>query len=113
MGASEEFHNNSICVGNVDNSNPPMDKIVVGSFEGIIRIFSPQPRQFRTEDTVIEKDLQAPILQVNCANKLVSAKITQKHLEGADPDNTIAICVLHSRKLTISLIVHHNAFSSY
>ena len=44
MGASEEFHNNSICVGNVDNSNPPMDKIVVGSFEGIIRIFSPQPR---------------------------------------------------------------------
>ena len=44
VGASEEFHNNSICVGNVDNSNPPMDKIVVGSFEGIIRIFSPQPR---------------------------------------------------------------------
>ena len=62
---------------------------------------------------MIEKDLQAPILQVDCANKLVSAKITQKYLEGADPDNTIAICVLHSRKLTISLIVHHNAFSSY
>ena len=76
VGANEEFHNNSICVGNVDNANPPMDKIVVGSFEGILRIFSPQQRQFKTEDVLIEKDLQAPVLQVSCARALVSAKIT-------------------------------------
>lgn len=62
VGASEEFHSNSICVGNVDNSNPPMDKIVVGSFEGILRIFSPQARPYRTEDVIIEKDIGAPIL---------------------------------------------------
>ena len=62
VGSNEEFHNNSVCVGNVDNSCPPIDKIVVGSFEGILRIFSPQPRPFRTEDVVIEKDLGSPIL---------------------------------------------------
>ena len=43
----------------------------------------------------------------------MSANITQRHLDGADPETTIAICVLHSRKLTISLIVHHDAFSQY
>ena len=100
-------------MGNVDNSNPPMDKIVVGSFQGILRIYSPQPRQYRTEDVVIEKDLKAPILQVDCATKLVSQKITQKHLDGADAEQTVAIAVLHSRKLSISLIVHHNAFSTF
>ena len=61
-GENEEFHDKSICIGNVDNSNPPQDKIVVGSFEGILRIYSPQARQFRIEDVVIEKNLAAPIL---------------------------------------------------
>ena len=75
-GSGEEFHTNSICVGNVDNSNPPVDKIVVGSFEGFIRIYSPRPRPFKIEDVVIEKDLQAPILQVDCGLNLVSQKIT-------------------------------------
>ena len=114
MGASEEFHNKSICVANVDNSNPPLDKIIVGSFEGILRIFSPRPRPFRIEDVIIEKDLLAPILQVDCAPKLVSANLVQKHLDAAiDPEKTIAIAVLHSRKLTISLIVNQNAFAQY
>ena len=44
---------------------------------------------------------------------LVSQKITQRYLEGADPVKTVAIAVLHSRKLSISLIVHQGAFSSY
>lgn len=113
MGANEEFHKDSICVGNVDNSNPPQDKIVVGSFEGILRIYSPQPRPFKTEDVILEKDLQMPILQIDCATKLVSSKITQKYLDGADPDKTTAIAVLHSRKLTIALIVQHESFSQF
>ena len=114
MGASEEFHNKSICVANVDNSNPPQDKIVVGSFEGILRIFSPQARPFKIEDVVIEKDLQAQILQVDCAPKLVSANLINKYIDGGlDPEKTNAVAVLHSRKLTISLIVNQNAFAQY
>lgn len=90
-----------------------MDKIVVGSFEGILRILSPQARPFRTEDVLIEKDLGAPILQVDCLPNLVSARVTNKYLEGADPTKTVAIAVLHSRKLTIGVIVHHEAFLQY
>lgn len=41
VGSSEEFHNSSICIGNVDNAPNNKDKIVVGSFEGKLRIFSP------------------------------------------------------------------------
>ena len=112
MGASEEFHNKSICVANVDNSNPPQDKIIVGSFEGILRIFSPRPRPFRIEDVIIEKDLQAPILQVDCAPKLVSANLVQKHLDtGIDPEKIIAIDVLYSQKLTTFLINNQYAFA--
>ena len=90
-----------------------MDKIVVGSFEGILRIFSPQARAFRTEDVLIEKDLGAPILQVDCMSNLVSSNITKKYMEGADPAKTIAVAVLHSRKLSIGVIVHHEAFLQY
>ena len=62
VGNNEEFHNNSICVGNVDNSEPHCDKIVVGSFEGKLRIYTPIPREFKIEDMLIEKDLGMPIL---------------------------------------------------
>jgi Bardet-Biedl syndrome 9 protein len=41
VGANEEFHNNSIDVGNVDNADPPANKIIVGSFSGLLRIFTP------------------------------------------------------------------------
>lgn len=62
VGNSEEFHNSSVCVGNVDNMEPTLQKICTGSFEGILRIYTPQPRAFRIEDVLIEKNCQLPIL---------------------------------------------------
>ena len=41
VGNKEEFDTRSICIGNVDNSNPAINKIVVGSFEGFLRIYKP------------------------------------------------------------------------
>ena len=41
VGQNEEFHNASICIGNADNSQPASDKIITGSFEGKLRIFTP------------------------------------------------------------------------
>lgn len=32
VGNSEEFHQNSICIGNIDNSNPSETKIAVGKW---------------------------------------------------------------------------------
>jgi len=41
VGQSEEFHCASVCIGNVDNSQPETDKICTGSFEGKLRIYTP------------------------------------------------------------------------
>lgn len=50
---------------------------------------------------------------MSCGPKLVSAKLAEKHLEAkVDPEQTIAIAVLHSRKFTISLMIKQEAFSS-
>lgn len=54
------------------------DKIVIGSYHGILRIFNPKPTKveggwsgFRPEDVLLESSLQAPILQIE-AGKFVS-----------------------------------------
>jgi Bardet-Biedl syndrome 9 protein len=41
IGNGEEFDTASITVANVDNSIPSSQKIIVGSFSGVIRIFNP------------------------------------------------------------------------
>jgi hypothetical protein len=46
----------------VNNSQPPLKKICTGSFEGILRVYTPQPRPFRIEDVLIEKNCNLPIL---------------------------------------------------
>ena len=89
-----------------------MDKIIVGSFEGKIRVMTPQPRPFRIEDMLIEKDLGLPILQVECAKNLISPKAAQV-LGGRQSQDSVAVAVLHSRKLVIAAIVTTNDFSSY
>jgi len=54
------------------------DKIVIGSYHGILRIFNPKPTKtdsgwsgFRPEDVLLESSLQSPILQIE-AGKYVS-----------------------------------------
>ena len=51
-----------------------MNKILVGSFEGKLRIYTPTPREFKIEDMLMEKDLGLPILQVACALNLAGPK---------------------------------------
>ena len=57
VGSGEEFQNSSVCVSNVDNMQPPTNKICTGSFEGKLRVYTPQNRAFRIEDVLLEKDL--------------------------------------------------------
>lgn len=47
------------------------DKIIVGSFHGILRIYCPKPPHFKPDDLMLEVQLQQPILQVE-AGKFVS-----------------------------------------
>ncbi|KAG7232023.1 hypothetical protein INR49_009970 [Caranx melampygus] len=41
LGEGEEFDQGCLCVGDVDNSGSGHDKVVVGSYMGMLRIFSP------------------------------------------------------------------------
>jgi Bardet-Biedl syndrome 9 protein len=63
-GSGEEFGHSCLCVGNLDNVHEGSDKIVLGSLEGILRVYAPTRPQFRIEDLLVEEDLGQPILQV-------------------------------------------------
>lgn len=72
-----------------------------------MRIYTPQPRPFRIEDVLIEKDLQLPILQLQCHEGLVGTG--NKVLQPGDN----ALVILHPRKLLVAAIVTTNSFSAY
>lgn len=99
MGNGEEFHTNSVCLGNVDNAPNQQDKIIVGSFEGRLRVFTPQPRPFKSEDVLLDKDLGMPILQLKCARELVNPR---KEPDGSVDSNALAI--LHTRRFVIASV---------
>jgi len=65
VGDKEEFDSSSVWVGNIDNSNPPTDKIVIGSFQGFLRIFLPAFRSYKVDDLLLERNLQSAIYQVS------------------------------------------------
>uniref|UniRef100_A0A8C1XW76 Protein PTHB1-like n=1 Tax=Cyprinus carpio TaxID=7962 RepID=A0A8C1XW76_CYPCA len=68
LGEGEEFDQGCLCVGDVDNSGSGYDKIVVGSFMGMLRIFSPHPakpdEQTEADAQLLEVQLPDPIIQV-------------------------------------------------
>ena len=92
VSSTEEFDHGSMCVGNVDNAYPAMDKIVVGSLAGMLRIYSPTKPVYRIEDLVIEEDLGAPILQL----------LMGKFIPSTD---SLGLAVLHPRKLSVYEVV--------
>jgi Bardet-Biedl syndrome 9 protein len=88
VASNEEFDFGCLCVGNVDNSVPSADKIVVGSLEGMIRIYSPSNPQYRIEDLILEESLEAPILQLLVGRFIPSTE-------------NCGLAVLHPRKLVV------------
>ena len=52
----------------------PSDKVIVGSFNGILRIYQPRPAKgenFKAEDVMLEMQMQYPIIQL-AAGRFVS-----------------------------------------
>lgn len=95
VGEEEEFDHGCLCVSNIDNSSNQIDKIIIGSYHGILRIFNPKPTKvdgewsaFKAEDVLLESSLQSPILQIE-AGKFVS---------GSEKLN---LAILHPRKLSV------------
>jgi hypothetical protein len=88
----EEFDLACFVVGNLDNANPPSDKIAVGSQQGMLRIYYPARQDFRIEDLIYEGNLGAPILQV------LLGRFTPAN-------ETLALAILHPRELVVYELV--------
>ncbi|XP_078395911.1 protein PTHB1 isoform X1 [Cetorhinus maximus] len=90
VGEQEEFDHGCLCVADVDNSGN--DKIIVGSYKGILRIYSPQPAKpgaaLHPEELILELELQDPILQMEVG----------KFVSGTE---LLHLAVLHPRKLSV------------
>ena len=61
VGDNEEFDQNSVCISNIDNDQENKEnKIIVGSFEGKLRIYKPNRKKNHkdhVEDLTIEKNM--------------------------------------------------------
>ncbi|XP_072033738.1 protein PTHB1-like isoform X2 [Amphiura filiformis] len=91
VGSDEVFDQGSLCVANIDNNSTPYDKVIVGSFNGILRIYQPRPAKgenFKAEDVMLEVQMQFPILQL-AAGRFVSVS------------EALHLAVLHPRKLAV------------
>ncbi|XP_061676852.1 protein PTHB1 [Syngnathoides biaculeatus] len=94
LGEGEEFDQGCVCVGDVDNSGTGHDKVVVGSYMGMLRIFSPHATkpaeggQGSAEAQLLEVHLQNAIIQVELG-KFVSCS------------DLLHLAVLHPRKLSV------------
>ncbi|XP_064199426.1 protein PTHB1 isoform X1 [Anguilla rostrata] len=94
LGLGEEFDQGCLCVGDVDNSGSGHDKIVVGSYMGLLRIFLPHAGssgESQAEDQLLEVQLKDPIIQVE-VGKFVSCS------------DLLHLAVLHPRKLSVYAI---------
>ncbi|KAM9651349.1 protein PTHB1 isoform 4-T4 [Trichechus inunguis] len=92
LGEKEEFDQGCLCLADVDNSGNGQDKIIVGSFMGYLRIFSPHPVKTgdgaQAEDLLLEVHLRDPVLQVEVG----------KFVSGTE---MLHLAVLHSRRLCV------------
>ena len=85
---SENFDKGSLCVGNIDNQQDGAEKIVTGSFSGMLRIYFPRGKGYRIEDLMVEQTLGKPILQVEIGKFIPSS-------------NMFALAVLHPGHLSV------------
>ncbi|XP_062322172.1 protein PTHB1 [Osmerus eperlanus] len=92
LGEGEEFDQGCLCVGDVDNSGTGHDKVVVGSYMGVLRVFSPhasKPGEASKADAqLLEVQLRDPVIQVE-VGKFVSCS------------ELLHLAVLHPRKLCV------------
>ncbi|MBN3305537.1 PTHB1 protein, partial [Amia calva] len=92
LGEGEEFDRGCLCVGDVDNGSSGYDKIVVGSYMGLLRIYTPHPSKpggtLQPEEQLLEVQLKDPIIQVE-VGKFVSCS------------DLLHLAVLHPKKISL------------
>ncbi|KAA8591941.1 hypothetical protein FQN60_017315, partial [Etheostoma spectabile] len=92
LGEGEEFDQGCLCVGDVDNSGTEHDKVVVGSYMGILRIFSPHANK-TSEGALVE----ALLLEIQLQNAIIQVEVG-KFVSCSELHH---LAVLHPRKLSV------------
>ncbi|XP_065655590.1 protein PTHB1 isoform X2 [Hydra vulgaris] len=87
-GIEEEFDQGGLCLANIDNNPNGYDKVIVGSLNGVIRIFTAEKGGFKANNLMLETQLGYPIIQVE-AGRFVSGS------------EKIQLAVLHPRSLCV------------
>jgi len=82
----------SLCVANIDNSPEGDNKVITGSLQGILRIYSPTKPEFSVEHHLLELDLGHGVLQLEAGH------FTVNH-------SGLSLAVLHPRKLSVYAVV--------
>ncbi|CAL8247598.1 unnamed protein product [Lota lota] len=119
LGDGEEFDQGCLSVGDVDNSGTGHDKVVVGSYMGILRIFSPHSSkagagvQSQADHQLLEVQLQHPIIQVevgkfvSCSDQFHLAVLQPRKLSVYSVSGT-AGNVEHGAQYQLKLVYEHN-----
>ncbi|XP_076593229.1 protein PTHB1 isoform X1 [Chaetodon auriga] len=92
LGEGEEFDQGCLCVGDVDNSGTGQDKVVVGSYMGMLRIFSPHASK-SSEGVPVE----AQLLEVQLHNAIIQVEVGKF----VSCSELLHLAVLHPRKLSV------------
>jgi Bardet-Biedl syndrome 9 protein len=87
----EECGEGCMIVANIDNDPRGIDKIITGSFQGFLRIFTPKQQGYKVDD-LMEFQLDEPILQIE-AGRFVGQ------------GSKLSLAVLHPRKLVVYNVV--------
>lgn len=88
-------------VGNVDNEKG--DKIVVGTFDGKLQVWSPSSKEMDAHDLLLERQFEDPILQLCCADfEELTEDVTQ---------NLLAI--LFPSKVLFARLLRHTEEANY
>ncbi|XP_034730323.1 protein PTHB1 isoform X1 [Etheostoma cragini] len=92
LGEGEEFDQGCLCVGDVDNSGTEHDKVVVGSYMGMLRIFS--PHAYKTSEGAL---VEALLLEVQLQNAIIQVEVGKF----VSCSELLHLAVLHPRKLSV------------
>jgi len=87
----EECSGGALVVANIDNDPRGGQKVVTGTFQGYLRIYTPKQAGYKVED-LMEFQLDEPILQIE-AGRFVNQ------------GNKLSLAVLHPRKLVVYNVV--------
>lgn len=91
VSEDEEFDVGCLCVANVDNEPTGANKIITGSYQGMLRMYYPKQKEYKIEDLILESNMEAPILQIEAG----------RFVQGS-PE--ICMALLHPMKLSVYMV---------